>query len=30
MFWTQEDRDGYRQAMIDTLYVFFTEGWIYD
>ena len=29
MFWTQEDRDGYRQAMIDTLYVFFTEGWIY-
>ena len=27
MFWTQEDRDGYRQAMIDTLHTFFTGGW---
>jgi hypothetical protein len=29
MFWTQNDRDGYRQAMIDILYAFFTRGWIY-
>jgi hypothetical protein len=29
MFWTQEDRDGYRKVMIDTLHVFFTRGWGY-
>jgi hypothetical protein len=27
MFWTQEDRDGYRQVMIDTLHDFFSKGW---
>lgn len=27
MFWTQRDRDGYRQVMIDTLFEFFTNGW---
>lgn len=26
MFWTQEDRDGYRQALIDTLHGFFADG----
>jgi hypothetical protein len=26
IFWNQDDRDGYRQAMIDTLYAFFTGG----
>jgi hypothetical protein len=30
MFWTQEDRDGYRQVMIDTLHAFFTNGWDHD
>jgi hypothetical protein len=30
MFWTQEDREGYRQAMIDTLHAFFTSGWSHD
>jgi hypothetical protein len=25
MFWTQQDKDGYRQAMIDTLHTFFAE-----
>ena len=30
MFWSQEDQDGYRQAMIDTLYTFFTGGWIHE
>jgi hypothetical protein len=30
MFWTQKDRDGYRQVMIDTLYAFFTSGWAHD
>lgn len=30
MFWTSEDRDGYRQAMIDTLHTFFTGGWIHE
>jgi hypothetical protein len=30
MFWTQKDRDGYRQAMIDTLHDFFTGGWIHE
>jgi hypothetical protein len=30
MFWTQKDRDGYRQAMIDTLYAFFTGAWIHE
>jgi hypothetical protein len=29
IFWTQNDRDGYRQAMIDTLHAFFTGSWIY-
>lgn len=30
MFWTPKDRDGYRQAMIDTLHIFFTGGWIHE
>lgn len=30
MFWTQKDRDGYRQVMIDTLHAFFTSGWAHD
>jgi hypothetical protein len=30
MFWTQKDRDGYRQAMIDTLHSFFTGEWIHE
>jgi hypothetical protein len=30
MFWTQKDRDGYRQVMIDTLHTFFTSGWAHD
>jgi hypothetical protein len=30
MFWTQKDRDGYRQVMIDTLHAFFTGGWAHD
>ncbi len=30
MFWTQKDRDGYRQAMIETLHAFFTGGWVRD
>jgi hypothetical protein len=30
MFWTQKDRDGYRQVMIDTLHGFFTSGWAHD
>jgi hypothetical protein len=30
MFWTQQDRDGYRQVMIDTLHAFFTSGWAHD
>ena len=29
MFWTQKDRDGYRQAMIETLHAFFTGGWVH-
>lgn len=29
MFWTQKDRDGYRQAMIEMLHAFFTGGWIH-
>ena len=28
MFWTQEDRDGYRQVLIDTLLTFVIGGWI--
>jgi hypothetical protein len=28
IFWTQNDRDGYRRAMIDTLYAFFNGSWI--
>lgn len=27
MFWTQEDRDDYRQILINTLHGFFAEGW---
>jgi hypothetical protein len=30
MFWTQEDRDGYRQVMIDILHAFLTSGWADD
>ena len=30
MFWTQKDKDGYRQVMIDTLHAFFTCGWAHD
>jgi hypothetical protein len=30
MFWTQEDRDGYRQVMIDTMHTFITGGWIHE
>jgi hypothetical protein len=30
MFWTQKDRDGYRQVMIETLHAFFTSGWAHD
>jgi hypothetical protein len=30
MFWTQADRDGYRQVMIDTLNAFFNLGWDID
>lgn len=30
MFWTQKDRDGYRQAMIDMLHAFFIGGWIHE
>jgi hypothetical protein len=26
MFWTEEDSDGYRQVMIDTLHEFFAGG----
>lgn len=29
IFWTQNDMDGYRQAMIDVLYALFTGSWIY-
>lgn len=28
MYWTQEDRDGYRQALIDTLQTFISGDWI--
>ena len=28
MFWTQEDRDGYREVLIETLQTFVTGGWI--
>jgi hypothetical protein len=28
MYWTQQDRDGYRQKLIDTLHTFVTGGWI--
>lgn len=28
MYWTQQDRDGYREALIDTLFTFVTGGWI--
>ncbi|RYZ86674.1 MAG: DUF1524 domain-containing protein, partial [Proteobacteria bacterium] len=30
MFWTQEDSDGYRQVMIDTLHKFFTGGSLHE
>jgi len=30
MFWTQDDREGYRQVMIDTLHTFFTRWWTHD
>jgi hypothetical protein len=30
MFWTQKDRDGYRQVIIDRLHAFFTSGWAHD
>jgi hypothetical protein len=30
MFWTQKDRDAYRQVMIDTILSFFTGGWIHE
>lgn len=29
MYWTQQDRDGYRQELIDTLHTFITGGWIH-
>lgn len=28
MYWTEQDRDGYRQKLIDTLHTFITGGWI--
>lgn len=28
MYWTQQDRDGYRHELIDTLHTFVTGGWI--
>ena len=28
LYWTQEDRDGYRQTLIDTLHTFITGEWI--
>jgi len=28
MYWTQQDRDGYRAELIDTLHTFVTGGWI--
>jgi hypothetical protein len=30
MFWTQKDRDGYRNVMVETLDSFFTSGWTDD
>jgi hypothetical protein len=30
IFWTHKDRGGYRKAMIDVLYAFFTGSWIYE
>lgn len=30
MFWTEKDKDGYRQVIIDTLHTFFTSGWAHD
>jgi hypothetical protein len=30
MYWTQNDRDGYRLALIETLHAFATGGWIND
>ena len=29
MYWTEEDRDGYRQELIDTLYTFMKGDWIH-
>ena len=28
MYWTQQDRDGYRKELIDTLHTFVTGVWI--
>jgi hypothetical protein len=28
MYWTQGDRDGYRQKLLDTLHTFITGEWI--
>ena len=30
MYWTQQDRDGYREELINTLHTFVTGGWIDD
>lgn len=30
MFWTENDREGYRRVMIDVLHEFFTGGWIHE
>ena len=29
MYWTQQDRDGYRRELINTLHTFITGGWIH-
>lgn len=29
MFWTEDDREGYREAIIDTLCTFFQGGWLH-
>jgi hypothetical protein len=28
MFWTQADKEGYRQALIEVLHTFFQGAWI--
>jgi hypothetical protein len=30
MYWTQGDRDGYRQELINTIHTFIIGGWIHD